>query len=120
MTADSAESRRPADLARLLLASGSAPPRQRARDQQADLAGIELHRRMLDRLAAIDPEPEEIERALSIIVVEMGEPSGPSRAVALAVLQDWETALIAPEFWSWLISEAVAAGRDRRGRDHVA
>src|SRR5262249_46373002 len=79
-----AEPLRPRDLALLLLASGDLLPRQRARDQQADLAGLRLKRTVLDRLMALDPEPEDLEAALVRIVEEAGPPTGPQRAVAAA------------------------------------
>ena len=47
---------RPGDLALFLLASGETMPRKRARDQQADIAGLELKRQVLDMLISIDPE----------------------------------------------------------------
>ena len=111
---------RPRELAILLLAAGGEPPRQRARDQQADLAGAELRRRVLDRLASIDPEPEEIAASLGAIVAEIGEPTGPTRAIASSVLQEWDSARNVAGFWSWLVSEAVAAGRSdgRRRKRH--
>jgi hypothetical protein len=113
--------RRPRDLALLLLAIEGGPPRQRARDQQADMAGLELHRRVLDRLACLDPEPEECEASLARIVAEFGEPTGPTRGVCLRVKQEWEEARDSPLAWSWLLSEALEAGdgaprrRRRRG-----
>src|SRR5205823_13402942 len=55
---------RPRDLALLLLASGDLRPRKRARDQQADRVGLDLKHRILQRLAALDPEPEALEAAL--------------------------------------------------------
>jgi hypothetical protein len=113
-------SRRPRDLALFLLAIGGGPPRQRARDQQADLAGTDLHRRVLDRLAALDPEPDDCEAALAGIVTDFGEPTGPTRGVCLRVLQEWNEARQSPEVWAWLLSEALEAGegkpRRRRGR----
>ena len=105
--------RRPLDLALLLLSLGGEPPRQRARDQQADLAGAELRRRVLERLAALDPEPEAIESALAAVIEEFGEPSGPTRGVGSSILQDWESARLVPGFWSWLLAEAVVG---RTGR----
>jgi hypothetical protein len=113
--------RRPRDLALLLLAIGGGPPRQRARDQQADLAGLELHRRVLDRLASLDPDPADCEAALARIVQEFGEPTGPTRGVCLRVRQEWEEARDSPLAWSWLLAEALEAGngeprrRRRRG-----
>src|SRR5262249_31796096 len=63
---------RPRDLAVLLLASRELLPRQRARDQEPDLAGLALKRRILDRLAALDPEPHDMEATLMRIVEEFG------------------------------------------------
>ena len=98
---------RPRDLALLLLASGDLRPRKRARDQQADHAGLEMKRRFLEQLAALDPEPEDLEAALAQMVEEMGPPSGPARAVAAVVRDDWQTACNTPEWVSQLLSEAV-------------
>jgi hypothetical protein len=107
--------RRPRDLALLLLAIGTGPPRARARDQQADRAGAELRRRVLDRLAALDPEPEVLDEALARIVAEFGEPTGPTRGVCSQVRQEWEHATIAPDSWAWLVREALEqAGREER------
>src|SRR5438445_1204871 len=89
---------RPRDLALLLLASGDLRPRKRARDQQADGVGLELKRRILDRLAALDPEPRDIEAALVRIVEEIGRPAGPARAVALVVREEWQAACGSPEW----------------------
>jgi hypothetical protein len=114
------DTRRPRDLALLLLAIGGGPPRQRARDQQADLAGVELHRKILDRLAALDPEPDDCESALARIVAEFGEPSGPTRGLCLGIKQEWEECRVSPAAWSWLLSEAIQAAegtpKRRRGR----
>jgi hypothetical protein len=105
--------RRPRDLALLLLAIGTEPPRARARDQQADRLGAELRRRVLDRLAALDPEPDALDQALASIVAEAGEPSGPTRGVCSQVRKEWEQARIASAFWEWLIAEAL----ERTARD---
>jgi hypothetical protein len=120
------EPRRPRDLALLLLAAGDDPPRERARDPKADLVGMELRHRVLQRIAALDPEPDSFDECLAAIVHESGEPSGPTRAVASAVWQDWEASRIAPDFWPWLLAEAVFStergDRPRRKRrdDDVA
>ncbi len=112
--------RRPRDLAILLLAMGAGTPRQRARDQQADLAGGELNRRVLDRIAALDPEPSDFEEALARIVDEFGEPTGPTRGLCVRFKQEWDECRSSPGSWSWLVAEALAAGdgsvRKRRGR----
>jgi hypothetical protein len=104
--------RRPRDFAVLLLAIGTGPPRARARDQQADVAGGELLKRILDRVAAIDPEPEDLEATLARIVFEIGDPTGPTRAVCSQLLEEWSQTQHAPGAWPWLISEAL----ERTGR----
>lgn len=104
---------RPRDFAVLLLSSGDLTPRQRARDQQADRAGLEIKRRVLNAVAARDPEPADLEAALVAIVEELGEPSGPTRAVARGVLEEWQSASATPELMAHLLGEAV---RGRHGR----
>ena len=101
--------RRPRDLALLLLAASGDPPRARARDQQADRAGLALRRRVLDRLAALDPEPEDLEPALAAIVAEFGAPTGPTRGVCAQLLQEWDECRLSPGAWSWLLAEALAS-----------
>jgi hypothetical protein len=98
---------RPRDFALLLLAAGTAPPRKRARDQQADHAGLELKRRLLDAVAALDPEPEEMEAALFAIVEDLGPPTGPTRSMALLVLEEWQTAAATPNWTEFLLAEAM-------------
>jgi hypothetical protein len=107
---------RPRDLALLLLASGDLLPRQRARDQQADRAGLDLKRRVLERLAALDPEPADLEAALVRIVEEAGPPSGPTRAVAAVVRDEWLAACTSPEWVAQLLGEAASAGEREDGR----
>jgi hypothetical protein len=102
---------RPRDLALLLLASGELLPRRRARDQQADLAGLQLKRRLLDRLAALDPEPEALERTLMRLVEELGAPTGPTRALAVALKQEWELACVDSEYLHHLLEQATRAGQ---------
>jgi hypothetical protein len=100
---------RPRDLAILLLASGDLLPRKRARDQQADRAGLDLKRRLLERLAALDPEPADLDAALLAIVEEMGPPAGPGRAVAGVVRDEWLAACASPEWVAHLLAEATTA-----------
>jgi hypothetical protein len=107
LTSSFAASRRPRDLALLRLAAGTEPPRARARDQQADLAGGALLRVVLDRLAALDPDPDGLDAALASIVAELGEPTGPTRGVCAQVRDEWAQLLAAPSGWDWLLSEAV-------------
>ena len=105
-----AEPMRPGDFARLLLATGFALPRQRARDQQADRAGLDLKRRLLTLLAERDPEPDEFEATLLTIVEAIGPPTGPTRAVALIVHQEWQAACAAPNWMDHVLTEALREG----------
>jgi hypothetical protein len=108
---------RPRDLALLLLASGDLLPRQRARDQQADLAGLRLKRQILDRLAALDPEPPELDLTLARIVEEIGPPTGPARAIAVSFLEEWRAAAVTPEWVAHLLEDAMRESEGkRRGR----
>jgi hypothetical protein len=98
---------RPSDLALFLLASGENQPRKRARDQQADIAGLELKRQVLDLLITADPEPAELEAALMQIVGQLGAPTGPTRAICGTIREEWETAALVPGFVEWLIEQAL-------------
>ena len=98
---------RPADLALFMLASGEALPRKRARDQQADIAGLDLKRRVLDLLIASDPEPEELELCLARIVEELGSPTGPTRGICSSIRDEWEMAATNPGFMDWLLDQAL-------------
>jgi hypothetical protein len=98
---------RPGDLALFLLASGEVLPRKRARDQQADIAGLELKRRVLDLLVALDPDPQDLERALLQIVETIGPPDGPTRAICGTVRDEWEALANTPELMEWLIEQAL-------------
>jgi len=110
---------RASDLAQLLLSGGDLLPRQRARDQAADLAGMKLKRDVLQRLAALDPEPDALDAALQQIIEDIGPPHGPTRGICLNVRYDWEAAITSPEFVAWLLDEAVRESqgiRRRKGR----
>jgi hypothetical protein len=107
MSAEANEDLRPRDLALLLLASGDMLPRQRARDQQADRAGMSLKQRVLERVAALDPEPAELEATLASIIAEMSPPDGPVRAMAVFFFEEWHAARTAPEWTAHLLAEAL-------------
>jgi hypothetical protein len=98
---------RPRDLALLLLASRDLRPRQRARDQQADLAGLDLKRRVLEQLAEIDPEPADLDAALLRISENLDAPSGPARAMVTLVREEWQTACQTPEWVALLLADAL-------------
>ena len=97
----------PRDFALLLLGSGEAAPRARARDQQADDAGLELKRRLLAEVVARDPAADNFESELLAIVDDFGPPTGPTRAVALMVFEEWRLAASSPGWVPHLRGEAV-------------
>jgi hypothetical protein len=109
---------RPRDLAVLYLASGDLLPRKRARTQQPDVAGLALKRLVLDRLAALDPEPEQLDATLVHIVNEIGPPTGPTRAIALGFREEWQAACTSPEFLTHLLGEAAHQSREENARGH--
>jgi hypothetical protein len=115
---DTPEPLRPRDFAVLLLSSGDVAPRQRARDQQADRAGLDLRRRVLEALIAVDPEAVDLEAALLAIVEDLGPPYGPSRAIALSLFEEWQAASATPGWLAHVLAEAVRGpeGEKRRGR----
>ena len=102
----------PRDLALLLLASGDLLPRRRARDQQADRAGLDLKRQVLERVASIDPEAGQLEATLAQIVEELSPPSGPVRALAVLFREEWQAACATPEWFAHLLAEALASQRE--------
>src|SRR5260221_10418478 len=104
---DPSEPLRPRDFALLLLASSDTLPRQRARDQQADRAGLELKRRLLNELVTRDPDPDDTEATLLEIVEEFGLPTGPTRSLAALILQEWRLAVSTPTWVEHLVSEAL-------------
>jgi hypothetical protein len=105
---------RPRDLALLLLASGDLLPRKRARTQQADSAGLDLKRQVLESITAIDPDPADLEATLMQIVQELGPPAGPVRALAILFREEWQAACVTPAWMAHLLAEAIAAPHPRR------
>ena len=98
---------RPKQLGLLLLASGESLPRQRARDQRPDLAGSRLKQHVLRRLIDLDPEPNDIVSALESIVVESGEPTGPTRAMAQVIAEEYIAIRDHPQLTAWLLDQAT-------------
>jgi hypothetical protein len=98
---------RPRDVALLLLNSGELLPRQRLRSQTPDAVGLELKRRLLQSLVALDPEPAELDTALERLVLEGGTPVGPLRALALAFRDEWQALPANPQWIEYLQAESA-------------
>jgi hypothetical protein len=104
----------PSQLAMLLLASRESLPRARARDQQADLAGSQLKQRVLQRIIDTDPDSKDFAAILEEIIEEIGEPTGPTRAIARIIIEEWTSAMENPELIRWLIDQAAQTTQDDR------
>jgi hypothetical protein len=115
---DTPELLRPRNLALLLLASSDMSPRQRARDQKADLTGMDIKHRVLEAVCEQDPEPADLEPILMQIIDDLGPPTGPTRSIATAFLEEWRAACTSPEWIALLLGEAAlrSAEGEPRGR----
>ena len=110
----------PRELAMLLLAAESGPPRQRARDQRADHVGLALRRQILERLVLLDPPADQLESALLQIVDEMQPPSGPARAAAMSVRDDLRATTEDPDMLEHVLGQAVRGGQSPRSMSRAA
>src|SRR5215471_16749484 len=106
---------RPRDLALLLLASEELRPRKRMRSQYPDIAGQELKRCLLQRLADLDPEADNLESTLARLIDELGTPPGPIRALAIGFRDDWLGLASNPEWLEQLREEAARDGGNGSG-----
>src|SRR6059036_1561652 len=107
---------RPRDLALLLLSSEELRPRKRMRSQYPDVAGMELKRRLLQAVADVDPESEDLEVTLACLIDELGSPPGPFRALAIGFRDDWRGLASNPNWLDQLREEAAREGGDGGGR----
>ena len=108
---------RPRDFAVLLLASGETAPRRRARDQQADRAGLLLKQRLLIALRDADPDIADLEPCLEKIVNDLGNPTGPSRAIARSIVDEWRLFQTNPTWAAHLLDEGIQMSARRRGEE---
>ena len=63
-----------------------------------------------------DPEPAELDSALMQIVAELGQPTGPTRAICGTIREEWEAAALVPEFAEWLLEQALRESANPQGR----
>ena len=99
---------RPAEFSRRLLRALEASEgrrKRRKRDQTPDAIGLGLRRSLLERAAADDPEPDDFEAWL--LSQTLAEPaSGPTRAMAVMILDEYRFACQDPSFDRWLAQGA--------------
>jgi hypothetical protein len=107
---------RPRDLAVLLLSSEELRPRRRKRSQSPDVAGMDLKRRLLERIVALDPEPAALEATLARVVEELGPPTGPFRTLAIGFRDDWLALSFNPHWIEQLREVAARQGEEGGGK----
>lgn len=96
---------RPADFCRRLLGAMDASDgrrRRRARDTTPDAIGMAIERSLAERAIREDPDPFAFEGWLAARCDEEGDASGPHRAIALRILDQWRLARLAHGFADWL------------------
>jgi hypothetical protein len=100
--------------------------RRRKRNTTPDAMGLDVKRDLLARIADADPEPYELE-AFLLAQVLAAPASGPVRALASEILEEYQLAQVDPEFGGWIAagapSEDAFPGDDqlfggRRGRSN--
>jgi hypothetical protein len=115
-----AQSVRPAEVCRALLAALEASEgrrKRRKRDQTPDAIGLGIKRDLLQRVVEDDPEPEAFEAWLldypqTCVAPEL---SGPAAAMARAVFEEWRLAHSLGDFKNWL--DRGAPSEDAGGPD---
>jgi hypothetical protein len=96
---------RPAEFCRGVMAAIEAADgrrRKRKRDTTPDTVGLALYASLVTRAIADDPPAEDFERWLEARVREAGLGSGPLRATALRLFDEWRLACADPSFLGWL------------------
>lgn len=106
---------RPSAICRGLLAAldgSEGRRRRRKRDTTPDGIGLSIKRELLEAAMRDDPAPDRFEAWL--LARSLDAPaSGPVRAMAMAVLAEWELAVQSDDFRGWL--EAGAPSEDADG-----
>jgi hypothetical protein len=106
---------RPSTVCRGLLAALDASEgrrRRRKRDTTPDGIGLSIKRELLEAAVRDDPAPDRFEAWLLARALDVPA-SGPVRAMALALLAEWELAVESDDFRGWL--EAGAPSEDAGG-----
>ena len=109
---------RPADFCRQLLAALDASEgrrKRRKRDTTPDAIGIALKHDLIEGVVQEDPAPENFERWLMERCQAAGTSSGPVRAMALDLYDEWRLAEASGSFRSWLDQGAPSDDAQRDG-----
>lgn len=100
---------RPATVCRQLLAALGASDgrrRRRKRTTTPDAIGMAIKHELLAGAVEDDPAPEEFEGWLLARCLDAGEATGPWRAMAREVHDEWLVACQSPDFRQWLAEGA--------------
>lgn len=113
------DSLRPAAVCARLMAAIEATEgrrRKRKRNTTPDALGLSIKRELVEAIVAADPDPEAFEEWLVEHCLRSGLASGPIRAMALEVLDEYHVALKAESLRDWLDRGAPSddARRTRR------
>jgi hypothetical protein len=100
----------PAEFCSLELALVSAMAMRKKRNVEM-AAAQQLKLRLLEHVAAADPDPAHFGSALAeaVIAVSDGPGTGPAQAVASDLQMDWDLACTSPGFVAWLREAARKA-----------
>ena len=106
---------RPRDFSLLAMSIESRMPWKLRKKRQAHDAVQELKLKLLDRVIAADPEPEELERVL--VEAAFDEPTdGPARGLVTDILLDWEMVRTSPRTALWMVEQATSPPEQRSPR----
>jgi hypothetical protein len=72
------------------------------RNTTPDSIGMAIKRTLLEQAVQADPESDDFEHWLLERCMTLDAASGPVRAMALAIFEEWQLALRSPEFRRWL------------------
>lgn len=111
---------RPGPICRRLLEAMEASEgrrKRRKRDTTPDEIGMTIKRELLGRAAEEDPAPEEFEAWLAEQCFAAGLASGPTRAMAIDILEEWRYAVASGTFLSWL-DEGAPSDDTKPGTDN--
>lgn len=117
--ATTAERLRPADVCRRLLMALEATEgrrRKRKRNTTTDAIGLSIKRDLFEAAIAADPDPDDFEAWLLEYCLQFGLASGPVRAMALEVFDEYRLAVQAASLRAWLDRGAPSDDAERAPR----
>ncbi len=105
----------PAELCRGLLGALDASEgrrKRRARNTNADSIGLAIQRDIPEAVVRDKPAPDAFEGWLLQRCEAQGTGDGATRAMALAIWEQWQLTLRAPDVQAWILAGAPSDDRD--------